>query len=781
MKGQCQDARNIENTIATAKTAQNNKNYQVADALFHEALAMAEAQEDYNTQYIVLTNLITLNILQGKDEEAYSIIEKRNIISQKFDDIDTKEEFYESLPMAFIRAISGSEETIEEDLSRIKRLTERLGTDDAYATYYSLAASIYHKHKEWNKSIYNYNKFLEYIDNGLAKKPSALISDLDLLAYAYFKIKDFENSYKTYDRQLNLIETTKGRHNYEYVWGKERQAHLLAFMGRIDDGAKLYEESWNLLRDVVSRELNMIKSSERGKYWDNVKKMVWDMTSYCLAGNQFQNSMTKASYEALMFGKGFLLSAEQSIGDRVRKVGDPELSVSYAQMLEQNAHIEDLLHLNQIKDLTVAYANLDSIDRFITKELSKHDFAPLVPNTKYEDIRGALAPTEALVDFTDFLGSDKTNHYYAAFIVKPGMEFPKLVLSFKQAALDSLIELANGNYARLNDGELSQRVIDIVWKPLSNEFQDVSTVYFVPSGILHQIPIENMATIDGRALDEICNIVRLSSSRVVIGYKEKNCKPIASAMLYGDLNYDIEPEIMALNAKKTSLSPLFSMRGTEDTLRGDSIFHNLAMSAQEIKEIEKSLKASGVDVKSLQKDDGTEESFMALSGHSPDLLLMSTHGFYFSPNNVPAWSSLNGYDNTMHLSGLVMAGGNAEWLGREVPENVCGGLLTSADIAQVDLANTQLVVLSACQTGLGKTTNEGVYGLQRAFKKAGAQTLVMSLWPVSDLATKDFMVEFHRQLSKCDWDKREAFRNARNKMRHQYDDPFYWAGFVMLD
>lgn len=178
---------------------------------------------------------------------------------------------------------------------------------------------------------------------------------------------------------------------------------------------------------------------------------------------------------------------------------------------------------------------------------------------------------------------------------------------------------------------------------------------------------------------------------------------------------------------------------------------------------------------------GTEESFMSMSGNSPDLLLVSTHGFYYSPENVPSWSSLNGYDNPMYLTGLVMSGGNAEYLKKPIPEGVMGGLLTSSDIAKLDLSDTQMVVLSACETGLGDTTNEGVYGLQRAFKKAGVQTLVMSLWPVSDLATKDFMILFHKELAANGWDKRKAFKKAKEAFRKDYNEPYYWTAFIMVD
>lgn len=116
------------------------------------------------------------------------------------------------------------------------------------------------------------------------------------------------------------------------------------------------------------------------------------------------------------------------------------------------------------------------------------------------------------------------------------------------------------------------------------------------------------------------------------------------------------------------------------------------------------------------------------------------------------------------------------------PESDNRGVLKSADIAALDLSGSRLVVLSACGTALGHTTaNEGVYGLQRAFKKAGAGTLVMSLWNVSDVATGDFMIAFHRELMKNGNNRRKAFERPRRELRKKYSDPFYWAAFVMVD
>lgn len=130
---------------------------------------------------------------------------------------------------------------------------------------------------------------------------------------------------------------------------------------------------------------------------------------------------------------------------------------------------------------------------------------------------------------------------------------------------------------------------------------------------------------------------------------------------------------------------------------------------------------------------------------------------------------------------MVLAGGNAEWLGRELPEGVLGGILTSEEISHLDLSNVKIAVLSACETGQGQAGNEGLFGLERAFKKAGAQTLVLSLWQVSDWVTKDFMIAFYQHLLSTNWNKRDAFELAKKEIRNKYEESYFWAGFIMVD
>jgi CHAT domain-containing protein len=323
----------------------------------------------------------------------------------------------------------------------------------------------------------------------------------------------------------------------------------------------------------------------------------------------------------------------------------------------------------------------------------------------------------------------------------------------------------------------------MILEPLASDVMGKNTIYYVPSGLLHQIALESLPLKDGTLLGEHYNFVRLTSAREIVRMKGNSKMPsVERATLYGALQYDVDTGKMATEAKRYKQKYLFTQTRGEQ-MRGSGKWDMLENAKEEIDAIASILKKHHVAMTPLTGTKGTEESFFAMSGKAPQILHVATHGFYYTPEKAKEVSYLNGYQDAMQLSGLIMAGGNAEWTGKPIPKGVMGGVLTANDIASLDLRETELLVLSACQTGLGKVTPEGIYGLQRAFKKAGVQTIVMSLWNISDKVTKDFMVKFYEELTgPAKWNKRKAFEEAKKHIRDSYkDEPYYWAGFVMLD
>lgn len=208
--------------------------------------------------------------------------------------------------------------------------------------------------------------------------------------------------------------------------------------------------------------------------------------------------------------------------------------------------------------------------------------------------------------------------------------------------------------------------------------------------------------------------------------------------------------------------------------------------AQNIKDI---LETENIACRIITGATANEESFKSLSGHSPQLLHVATHGFYIGNKNDEASIKLTSYlnqkatsnQNAMTETGLLFAGANRTLRGQNKSIDIEDGVLTAYEISNLDLSSTDLVILSACETGLGKNVlSEGVYGLQRAFKLAGVNTIVMSLWEVPDNETSRLMQLFYEY-----WlggmEKHEAFSTAQKVIKKEKPNPYYWAGFVMMD
>ena len=245
--------------------------------------------------------------------------------------------------------------------------------------------------------------------------------------------------------------------------------------------------------------------------------------------------------------------------------------------------------------------------------------------------------------------------------------------------------------------------------------------------------------------------------------------------------------LLALN--NTDNAPPTDMQRALDSLSLRGAVGYLPGTLHEAEDIAEQLLQNGVKARILLGNEGTEESFRALSSQPYHIVHIATHGFAFSETELKQQGrqlaflneQTDNLDNPLNYSGLLLAGANYVLSGNKLPNGLADGVLTAREIAQVDLSHTQLVVLSACQTGLGEIRDDGVFGIQRGFKKAGARSLLMSLWKVSDQATDLMMTTFYERLV-AGLPTHEAFVQAQQAVSQGgYEDPYYWASFILLD
>ena len=396
----------------------------------------------------------------------------------------------------------------------------------------------------------------------------------------------------------------------------------------------------------------------------------------------------------------------------------------------------------------------------------------------WQDIQQHLTDNDIAIEIF-FTVVDSISNKCQALIIDKNCKAPCLITLFDYDEYKKMMR------------ESEQSTIDIVgnlvWIPILKRYSP-KNIYFCPDGFLRKVPIEycNVEGI-GEMIDRY-NLYRLSSTKELVIGQQKEYK---EAVLYGGLDY----EAFSKKVKSIEGSDENLLRGIKE--RGG--FEPLPNTYAEIRNIANLLNNRSIATTQYSGMNGTEESFKNLSGAKMNILHMSTHGMFVDSDNLIQERDDKNFvflkqitnendpvkeDIMLTHSFLVMSGGNKLIRREATASEYDDGILTASEISQLDFRNIDLVVLSACETGSGHLDIGGVFGLQRGFKKAGVNTILMSLDKVDDEATKILMVEFYRNLMDGKT-KQQSLKNAQRYLRQvdngKYDKPEYWASFIMLD
>ena len=493
-------------------------------------------------------------------------------------------------------------------------------------------------------------------------------------------------------------------------------------------------------------------------------------------------------YNFLLFNKGLLLGTSISYAKAVYDSGNEEVISQYERLQRLNRFLNGD-RLSEFDGLSTddAKSQSSAIERELTLYLRQNGGFTDGLNYTYSDIQNALANNEVAIEFVSFLNYSDNTSYYAAMVARHDWKEPKYVPLCKKEDLEKLISLSPDRL--YGETAASENAFNLLWEPLTPYLSNIKTIYFSPAGYINKLAIEHLFNGEKR-FDTLYNIVRVSSTREICAIKPQY--KYASAVLYGGLKYDEDDATMIAESRNIrgtlSTQPcIFRGFDSSSTRKG---WEYLPGTLDEVNQISSIISKNKITCDVYTSGKGNEESFKALSGNNFGILHIATHGFYmtasqaerndFFASNPFAPQSSGVGASPLQRSGLLLAGGNKAWKGEVVPEGVEDGVLTAAEIASLDMNSCDVVVLSACETGLGEITDEGVFGLQRAFKNAGVNTIIMSLWEVDDQATSLMMQTFYSNLMKGK-SKRDSFSAAQNEVRKKYADPRYWAAFIMLD
>ncbi len=658
-------------------------------------------------------------------------------------------------------------------------------------------ALLYQKMGEYSKALPLYLETLDNVEKSLGTEHSDYGIYLNNLADLYHTMDEYSKALPLYLEALKNTERSLGKNHPYYGIRLTSLAQLYESMGDSMVALPLFiEANVNLLNQI--KEIFSFRSErEKKAFLSKVEYLFGIYQSANYRSMNLSEEYLEMNLKNQMSLKGLLLNSGKNILVELEKIENSTLGKLIMDFKRNNQLYSRQLALPPYLRTINFDSLLDLINNQeaqLVREYNTHIGAAIDYHKDWRKVQGALGKNEIAIEFSHFrykTSKEWTDSiFYVAYLIKKEWEEPKMVFLFEEKQLSAILKQKSPNQlyttrggksqTTYKGGSFSDSLYHYLWSPLESYLEGVQKVYYSPDGLLHQIPFAAIGDSTGLLSDKY-ELVKLSSSYVLA---EGQTEPDKSDfILIGGINYEYDTTAqkslgrLAYNFIDTSL------RGTRSN---GASWNYLEGTNQEILQLEQLVKENNSRVTSWSSDMATEKRFKALSGKSPRVLHIATHGFFFEdPEDKAQRAEESVYiqsKDPLMRSGLLLSGANYAWSHGSNPFEDENGILTAMEISNMDLSNTDMVVLSACETGLGDINgSEGVYGLQRAFKMAGVNIIVMSLWQVPDKETTQFMNLFYGQ-----WLKgipvRTAFRKAQNEMQMKYpDEPLKWAAFVLFE
>lgn len=464
-------------------------------------------------------------------------------------------------------------------------------------------------------------------------------------------------------------------------------------------------------------------------------------------------------------------------------------SFTKKELIENNSNLDSIEIITNLIDKQLANSFIQHENSFNTKEYT------------WQDVQAALQPNEAAIEFVRVQLYDKRwtdTVYYFAYIIKKDSKYPDLVVLENGNEIEEEIFPKYSDIFKVKRGEKIDNgkwkiFYNKIWKPIKEKLSGVSKLYISNDGGFNRINISAFYNPEtNKFLFQEYDIVYLISTKDIINQKSTTEQKNVIA-LFGRPKYDLnasEQNLIAANSQNLhrSIDKIYDNK-TNEAINNIQL-KDLPETEVEVKKIDTLARNNKYTSLLKLKEYATEEEVKQLK--NPYILHLSTHGYFLSTIQIEkedsrgllgekmfGFETMKFYQNPLLRSGLMLAGAENTKQGT-LKEGLENGILTADEVSGLYLDETELVVLSACETGLGDVRNgEGVFGLQRAFIHAGAKYLLMSLCQVPDFHTQLFMTTFYNHLFSIK-NVREAFNLTREEIYKMYPEPLFWASFVLI-
>jgi CHAT domain-containing protein/tetratricopeptide (TPR) repeat protein len=676
-------------------------------------------------------------------------------------------------------------------------------------------AGIYHAEKKDADSEVLLLQAIEIREKVLPAGHPDLAQSINNLGRLYHDEGKYTEAEPLYKRALAMRQQALGPNHPDVGNSLLNLAEFYYARHQLNEAAATFDKAAENLKMQFRQHFTYMSEKERLAFLDTVSFFYPMYFSFGFTFREENPDLVGKIYELALWQKGFVASSIASVRTRVAGSGDKEALSLLEELTGKRTQLAQLLgtpssttEWRSKVDQLQQQAN--DLERQLVKRSAALSIEEKLANVTWRDVRAALRKDEAAIEFARFPFHDgKTwtgKSLYLALIITSESTMAPVVVPLGEAGeleTDPIADYTN-LVSKVPTPGAGIRFYRAFWKPLEKYFAGRKRIYVSPDGIVNQISFAVVPAEASGLVMEKYDIITVFSTKDLL--RPSHPPRENSAVLIGNPKFNLEASEQKAALQKlsspsvewvgTNLSPDAATRettGSQDcsNLPPGGVLCPLPATETEVNLIFSALKRADWQVERPFTQEKALEELIKRVRH-PRVLHVATHGFFSRDQDRTITGLSLGLPSSagdpMLRSGLLFAGADRTLKGQQLPSSeMDDGILTAYEATGIDLQGTELVVLSACRTGLGEIKNgEGVFGLRRALQEAGAESVLMSMWSVPDTATSELMVAFYQK-----WlagkDRHEALREAqlemRNKIKARYegqDRPYYWGAFVLM-
>jgi CHAT domain-containing protein/tetratricopeptide (TPR) repeat protein len=734
--------------------------------------------------YLVQSQEIVANVL-GKESNVYA------------DKLNNLGSLYERM-----LDYKAAESNYQQALDIYKK---NLGEEDpSYALLLDNLGSIYLITGAYKLSELYCKQALEIRTNRLGKEHPDYANSLISLGFLSYRIGDYKSAEIYYEQALEIRKQALGAVHPHFGDLKTHYAIILTQTNREKKAFDILSKNFSKKASEIADNFEWLNDNQKEAYWKKESAFYDDLSWFANEAHEKVPEAVGLNYNSALVTKSKMLEAKISSENYYRDVDELREELAYRRRLLAKLESDGSTEKEKLEKLR---KEADSLDKRLT--LSWPEYAQQKKNLSitWDQVQQNLDNREAAIEFVRFYNADDSIYYYNSLVLKKGDKNPTLVKLCKEKDLQAITpKMGYSAYYPL------------IWQPMEVALKDVKTIYYAPTGELNNVPFHAIYAPKGKG-DEVLaaktdkrgviiqneraateenaeylmdryTMQQLTSTRyLAMGLKQKARESIGNTMaMVGGVNYDYLPGSTTVPKKNKK-----DKNASRSSASASGKLNYLEGTKTEVAQINQQVTAATWQTKLIENNDAREENITKLEGkEAKGILHLATHGYAFPEydfndttiNKNSLRYSYRYSTNPMVRSGLILAGGNWAWTGSDTLSKLGAeqnGILTALEVSQLNLKKTKLVVLSACETGLGKIEgSEGTIGLKRGFKLAGVEQMIVSLWSVPDKETMELMTLFYSDLTKT-LNPVTSFEKAQKEMRTKYPiDPEKWAGFVLV-